>query len=1294
LVSLDFPGWLAAFLLVVTLSSVFADSACAGDLPGEEVAYLTRQQHAPIAAGEAGPRAVVKEYFEALRSKDWARFGNIQVQRSVEMPRGSNSHGPLLKYNHSLEMIKQLLDPYRIDTLSFTIDEVEIKGRLATVRAKLSIRVREEETGADVIAFNGLERVLRLDNYDAAWKVTLDQDGDGPVAEQIKNAGRALERRFLFCLENLSGLLRAKSELRSEGVGLLDAEKFKQAFEVFELAHELELYLSERAAASAQTRAKLREADAADARTSGRLKDLALNLMWAAQDYAELKDYVKAEDYFADSIKLFEGLGDRMNLALAYMEAAAVQIERGMYPQAISSYQSSIDWYLLIAAEIKSERTHAVSQISNAATTISHLYAAEGKYDRVDEFILRHSKKLESLGEIDEALGLLFVIPMLEMARGENVRAAENIEKLLRRIEQAGDAAGDAQQLAGRMRMMLVLVYINQGGFALAARNIEQIRPPDVDSNVALEWKSLLQFMDGMLYGAQGNEGMLEYRMRSSMPEMMKSLSDGMDVSYTLMAWSQNRLTKKIFSPGTRIGDLPQDEIELLEQSLLLSARLAERSGDMTQAAIVYQLIGTMYVDKTPSRRVEHYLKGLSLLEGAHHPWADRHNARMVTENLLGGLAATYSEMGKHEDAIRTFRRMLSQDNPRLFRTTDQIINLVIAEEYNSLKNYEEAIRYAAEAERIARRAHDRETLRKAYMLAGNAHLALNQPEAARQSYLSAVKEVETARTLITGGEPSAAQFFEDKMGPYQALAELLLSRGDVEGALEYAERGKSKVLLDVLKKGRKDTSPMLNAREVAQKNAIRRRLMRLNHDVIRAHTSGADDADLKLLRDQRVEARLDYELFRAKLYAKYPELVEAPDDRDSFKAEDAYSLLTSPDEAAVEFMVTKEKTYLFVLTREGRGATGFSGKGAVRGVERKVYEIDITEDALRGLINNFRTRISHSDGVVGHRARELYDLLLGQTREQLVGKRSLIIIPDGVLWGLSFQALMPAQGRYLLEDYAISYAPSLTALREMRKVREERLQESDIVVGRKRRLPARSTSRVPTLLAVGDPTTCGDGKPCAESQLLAETFKPLPRSARLAVKLRALYGHGRSRSLSGAEADETTVKREVQGRQVIHIGTHGILDNDNPMYSFLLLSTAGRTGRNTREGSLSTGVEDGFLEAWELMELRLKAELIVLSACDTARGKVRGGEGMVGLSWAALIAGVPTVVVGQWEVDETSTNEMMYDFHKRWLAGRKTGKASSAAEALQEGALTLLRSGQYNHPYYWAGFSVIGVGN
>jgi CHAT domain-containing protein len=115
--------------------------------------------------------------------------------------------------------------------------------------------------------------------------------------------------------------------------------------------------------------------------------------------------------------------------------------------------------------------------------------------------------------------------------------------------------------------------------------------------------------------------------------------------------------------------------------------------------------------------------------------------------------------------------------------------------------------------------------------------------------------------------------------------------------------------------------------------------------------------------------------------------------------------------------------------------------------------------------------------------------------------------------------------------------------------------------------------------------------------------------------------------------------------------------------------------------------VEDGLLEAWELLQMNLKAELVVLSACETARGRVGTGEGVIGFSWALFVSGVPTTVLSQWKVDSDSTSDLMVAYH----ANR--AKGMNDAQAMRAASLKVRNGEQTGHPFFWAPFIVVGAG-
>jgi CHAT domain-containing protein len=212
-----------------------------------------------------------------------------------------------------------------------------------------------------------------------------------------------------------------------------------------------------------------------------------------------------------------------------------------------------------------------------------------------------------------------------------------------------------------------------------------------------------------------------------------------------------------------------------------------------------------------------------------------------------------------------------------------------------------------------------------------------------------------------------------------------------------------------------------------------------------------------------------------------------------------------------------------------------------------------------------------------------------------------------------------------------------------------------------------------PTVLAFGDPAIDTDTRSEIRSFHRDALLGRLPDAQREVNELRRFYG-ARVTVRTGAVAAEETLKRNAGRYDILHLATHGLLDEHAPLYSAVLLA-----------GSEN---DDGLLEAREILSLPLHADLVVLSACDSARGELFHGEGVMSLSWAFLATGCPRVVASQWRVGSASAARLMIEFH-RDLAKRPAVR--NVAQALRKAQLEILRSRYYSHPYYWAGFLLVG---
>ncbi len=405
--------------------------------------------------------------------------------------------------------------------------------------------------------------------------------------------------------------------------------------------------------------------------------------------------------------------------------------------------------------------------------------------------------------------------------------------------------------------------------------------------------------------------------------------------------------------------------------------------------------------------------------------------------------------------------------------------------------------------------------------------------------------------------------------------------------------------------------------------------------------------ARLGQVQEQLDSARLQYATFQNLLYASHPHLNTKRGDGLPLTRESFNALPQDTQTAFLEFVVAEDQVYLFVLTRNS----------VSRNLDVSIYQISINQTALAVLVNKFHRLTTGRNFAFRAAAREFYDLLLKPAEPQLRGKSTLCIIPDGVLWYAPFQATLSTTKRYLIEDYAVYYAPSFSALIEMAK--------------------RKKTASTGSLLAFGNPIAGNETIASLRSRQRGESFEPLPEAETEVRKLAELFGQDRSRTFLGASADEKTFKSLAPRYDTIHFATHGVLDNRNPLYSYLLVAKT--------EGD---DTEDGLIEAREIMNLHLPADLVALSACDTARGRIGAGEGVIGMSWAFLASGCRTTVVSQWKVDSATTAELMVGFYRHLKDGK------TKAEALRQAALKLINDRRYEEPIYWASFVVAGANN
>jgi CHAT domain-containing protein/tetratricopeptide (TPR) repeat protein len=506
--------------------------------------------------------------------------------------------------------------------------------------------------------------------------------------------------------------------------------------------------------------------------------------------------------------------------------------------------------------------------------------------------------------------------------------------------------------------------------------------------------------------------------------------------------------------------------------------------------------------------------------------------------------------------------------------------------------------------------------------------------EAARRLMEEALAAVERHR-FSQASYTTRAAFFSTQQDRYAFLIDLLMKQHRADAALEVSERSLARSLLDGLAAsgtdlGRHGAAPELHAHERELEKEI---------DVLvsrRTHLS-QDDVPPGQLRPVEVElgrrwAELDR--VRAGLRTSDPHYAALTQPR-RWSAAEIQSGLLDRDTLLLEYRLGEKRSFLWAVTPDSLTSFELPGRAEI--------------ESVAGLACDFLARSrSHTVEISAQRPlAELSRLLLGPVASLLPGKR-LLVVSDGILQRLPFAALPePGGSEPLVAGHEIVALPSVSVLGEIR-----------------REVATRPVAPK-TLWVLADPDFDGRFPPLSYTGQEAEEILALaPASERSEV-----LGKGASRAavLSGA----------LREYRFLHFATHGSFAATDPGGGQLVLSQVDPYGRPE---------PNGFLRLADIYELDLRADLVVLSACQSALGREVRGEGMMGMTRGFFYAGAERVLVSLWNVNDLVTVELMRRFYRGILVERL-----SPAAALRAAQDAIRRQKRWRAPYYWAGFTLQG---
>jgi CHAT domain-containing protein/tetratricopeptide (TPR) repeat protein len=745
------------------------------------------------------------------------------------------------------------------------------------------------------------------------------------------------------------------------------------------------------------------------------------------------------------------------------------------------------------------------------------------------------------------------------------------------------------------------------------------------------------------------------------------------------------------------LGEL-QKGVEYYNQALQLFREQSDRRAEaatLNNIGVAYRRLGE---DK---EALDNFAEALALLGSAEDP--------RLQAVVLNSIGVTYSIQGTSQKALEYFNSALPLRRSTGDRRGEGITIFNIGLEYSRLRQPGRALEYYDQALSIARDVGDRRfearvlnRLGLAYLDSGDpqkAFEALNQGvpmarasgereaevfglsylarveratgnlDKARATIEAAIELMEDTRSSIAG-QDLRTSFFATVRRLYDSLIDVLMQlhqqrpgQGYDAEALQASERARARSLLDLLNEEhvdiRQDVDPALLEQERSVQASLNLKTERQMRLLGGKHTEEQAAAINKELQGLVTE----YRKVQAEIRTGSPHYAALTQPQTVTLAEIQKQLL-DPDTLLLEYALGEDRSFVWTVTADSLTTHVLPNRAEIEAAARRVYE-RLTSNAGRD-----KETLDEIGG--------LSRMLLGPLAGQLERKR-LVVVAEGALQYIPFAALVtPSSSRQpLIVEHEIVNLPSVSTLAVLRREMKGR-------------------PLAPKLLAVvadpvfdrEDPRVLGSRSPAvvmsapdnlARSAKEAGVFRfdRLYSSRQEAEAIGALAPKGKKlQALDFDASRNTATSAELAQYRIVHFATHGLLNSQHPELSGLVLSLVDAEGKP----------QNGFLQAHEIYNLTFGAELVVLSACQTALGKEIRGEGLLGLTRGFMYAGAPRVVASLWNVPDRGTAELMKRFYQSMLA-----KGLPPAAALRGAQLAMWQDKRWSSPFYWAGFTLQG---
>jgi CHAT domain-containing protein len=744
-----------------------------------------------------------------------------------------------------------------------------------------------------------------------------------------------------------------------------------------------------------------------------------------------------------------------------------------------------------------------------------------------------------------------------------------------------------------------------------------------------------------------------------------------------LFAESPQRRAITLNNIGVAYSSLgePERALDYLRQSLDLLKSGPDRSAE----ALTLNNIGYAYNRLTKYREAQdYYNQSRAMLQKIGN--------RSLEAQTLDLLGASYSDMGQPDKALELHQQSLEIQRTAKNIRREALSHSNLGHVYVLLGQPEKALDHFNQALAIQHSVNDLNSAAITLEGRARAQQKLGNLTAARKDVEESLSLIETVRAR-SGSQSLRASYLASREKAYELYVDVLMQlhakdpapRHDAE-ALQASERGRARSLLEMLNEAPADIEQGVGADLVKREREIRQAINAKAQRQIQLTAQNGSRQEIETFGKEIRALEDEYQQVQVAIRNASPAYAALTQPQPLGLKE--IQQLLEPNTVLLEYSLGDERSYLWAVTQDSLKAFALPKGEEIGKVAQQVYQSLTARSVMKSLETPAQReqRIAQADAQFQQSSAELARMILAPAAAEF-GTKRLVVIADGALQYVPFAALpLPGSTRPLIVEHELVSLPSASSLAVQRQTLANRKPApKDVAVIADPVFSARDSrlkSRASTSAATADDDTRiiehvgnGSGGPL--------NVRRLPFTRQEADRILAVAPAGSSLRAVDFRANRSiATSGELSNYRYVHFATHGYLDTSRAGLSAIVLSLVDEQGKP----------QDGFLRTHDIYNLKLPAELVVLSACETGLGKDVKGEGLEGLTRGFMYAGARRVVVSLWNVNDKATAGLMQHLYVGMLKNKKT-----PAAALRAAQIEMLRVKQWQSPYYWAAFVMQG---